>query len=78
MTDKIPLYVKKSFECKERMWIKVVSEVKDGYLGFLSNKPVVITSVKQGDEIFVPKKEIVDVIEDEDELEFRRRMRRNG
>ena len=54
-------HVKKSFEHKERMWVKINIIKDDGIIGTLSNKPWILTSVKRGDLIFVPYEEVVDV-----------------
>ena len=56
----IPEYVKKSFDGKERMWIKVIAQVKGGFIGTLANNPVVIKDLKHGDIIFVKHEEIVE------------------
>lgn len=57
----LPKYVKKSFNHKERMWIKVLCQVVGGYIGTLANKPVVIQNLKYGDILFIKNEEIVDI-----------------
>lgn len=56
----IPEYVKKSFDTKERMWIKVIAQVCGGYVGTLANKPVVLHNLKKGQLLFVKHEEILD------------------
>jgi len=54
------IYVKKSFNHKERMWVKIMAQVVGGYIGTVSNKPVCHDSPKRGELVFVAREEITD------------------
>ena len=54
------VYIKKSFNQKERMWVKTVAQVVGGYIGTVSNTPVCHGSPKRGELVFVAHEEITD------------------
>ena len=58
----VPLghYVKIGVDDRERMWFKVVEKTDTGYVGTLSNDPVVVR-MKFGDRIEFTERHIMDI-----------------